>query len=268
MQADGEIIDKSLISDPGSWNLALRPVPGSLGIALFPERRDVAPQWREIEIAPSVRLHDVVYAHPVLLGDFRSVTVMLDAVRFLFLPPGVTDQEDMASLMEAAYPGSGLEVVAVAAGRGVMAMGVEPELIAFLRRTFVNLSVMNPLASLIRYFAGRGGRGGNGEHLYASFRERRMDLAVLDGANILMANSYDVNSPDDGAYYVMAALDALRLDPMTTEVSFTGLSADRTRAVSMLRPYLGRIMPVILPAMMGDGADSLPFDLKIMPLCE
>ncbi len=269
MQSDREIFDKTLVSDPGQWDLVLRPAHGSLGVALLPVARDVAPVWREISLEGPLPLQDAVYAHPLLLSDFRRVTVCIDARRFLFLPPEAADPAQAEALMSAAYPSDGSVTVMAGDLPVSMAMKADAEMLSFFRRTFVNLAVTHPLAVLIRYFAGRGARGGNGVHLYASFRGRRMDVAVLDGGRLLMGNTYDVAAAADGAYYVMAALKTLSLDPALTGVSFTGDQEWRAEATSMLRPYLGRLMPVIMPSGSRWSVSArLPFDLRIMHLCE
>lgn len=269
MQPDREIFDRTLVSDPGQWDLVLRPVHGSLGVALFPVARDVAPVWREISLDGQLPLQEAVYAHPLLLSDFRKVTVSIDARRFMFLPPEASDPARAGELMSAAYPADGSATVMVEGTPAPMAVKADADMLAFFRRTFVNLAVTHPLAVLIRYFAGRGARGGNVAHLYASFRGRRMDVAVLDGPRLLMGNTYDVSAAADGAYYVMAVLKTLSLDPAVTEVSFTGDTGWRAEATAMLRPYLGRLMPVIMPSGSRWSLSApLPFDLRIMHLCE
>ncbi len=217
-------------------------------------------------------LEEAVYANPLMLADFDSVTAIIRGGRFMLLPGFVTDDELAGELFRAQYPADnflppcellvddweGLDARLVyEAGRDEL---------AFLRRTFNNPRFRHPLTVLAGYFTGRRG-GGAASRTLVNVGTDRADIVVLRPGAALCANSFPITGPMDAAYYALAVRQSLSL-PARDELMLAASTAVRAAVAPLLRRGVAFVMPAIEPpAVVASTREtrSLPFTLKVAP---
>ena len=154
-----------------------------------------------------------------------------------------------------------------------MLQSLQPDITAFLKRTFYNITFRSRLSLLVNYFSAPQ-RELTERRAVALIDGQRLTLLAFDGRRMLAANDFSFSTAADGAYYVMASLQRLRFD--TSDPSFTlashgqSMTADGTLA-AILRPYVTNIRAVPFPSLRYRASKSTlqaPFPLLIAPLCE
>lgn len=271
------IIEREMIKEPRLWRLALRLDSRALHVMLYNVVEDNSLIYREILLdgaAPSMlrALEDAVYDNPALLSDFARIDCVVDTSVCLTVPTALDKTEMRYRLMAEAYPDfEGETVSCPLQGLDVsILMGVDSEILGFLRRTFNNPSIHHHLAPLCRYFHGKSRLGNTGK-MYANFHDSRLDLIAFGKDSLSLANTFEYREPMDAVYYILACRRMLGLDASSDELFLAGDNDARDAVSATLREYLAYVMPVIFPSSMfraGRDAMRAPFDLIVLPLCE
>lgn len=226
--------------------------------------------------APLKALEDAVYSTPMLLADYRSVTVAVRTTAYTLCADVLGDTCADACADICAIGGDGLTLMhdAIAAAGATTVWAVADDILNFVRRTFHNCTIVHHTTPLLRYFAGRR-RAGNGGKTYAHFHAGNpaaVDIIIFDGdGHFALAATKIINSDADAMYYILAAARACGADPAADSICLCGDGARRAALMPLLRRYVASVMPVIFPAAAfrgGDAALKAPFPLILMPLCE
>lgn len=272
-----DILDKDLVGDPSICNLLFRVGKGRLDVAVYSVVHDNSLIYRSFPLGQDGEdelksLEATIYDNPLLLAEFRRVHCLVDPGNAMAIPAEVDDDADRERVFRAAHPSFEGEIVTSSAGvrNAVFTFGLGASLAGFLRRTFHGVDVECHIATLCRYFSTRPGRG-NSRRMICNFRPDAMDVIVIQGADLLLANTFSFRNPMDAVYYIMATRHSLGLDPSGDELLLAGDQNVRSSITPELRRFIGRVMPVIFPPQMfRSGKESLrvPFDLIISPICE
>lgn len=272
-------LDKELISQPELWRLVLMVGSGRLYVALYPPVAREEIMWRQFAFdaaapSPLKALEDIIYDNPLLLCDFRCVDCILDTPGCLFVPAD-TPSDDYELLLSAVRPdAASAEILAQPAGPdAVMLQPLDPDITAFLKRTFYNITFRSRLPLLVNYFSAPQ-RELTERRAIALIDGQRLTLLAFDGRKMLAANDFTFSTPADAAYYVMASIQRLHFDPadsgFTLAIYGQSMTAEGTLA-STLRPYVANIRAVPFPSLRYRASKSTlqaPFPLLIAPICE
>lgn len=269
-------MDTDQLTDPRTWRMVAEIERRRLTAMLYSTTRSASREMREYPLSddggdgPWLRsLEEAVYDHSLMLSDFDRVSLIIDTHAFSIIPAEAASHAE--TLFAAAFPdeASGMTLVRCPLGvdNAMLVMGLRNDVAGFLRRTFPEAGLWHRLAITVRFFAARSSAGGNGSRLYAILRGNAVDIVALDRNRLLGAMTHQITEPIDAAYYIMATLRRLGLDPMADELFIGGDTDARNAAMGILRNYVNHVMPVILPASAGNDP-IIPFDLKILPLCE
>ncbi len=265
------------IEPPELWNLLLRISRDALHVVIYSIVEDNSLVYRRFNLDTASSswigaLQNVIYDNPAILSDFRRVYCVVETDKYLIVPSECESESDRCLLFGTAFPGSGLEMAVddTATHNAIALTAIEPELRGFINRTFQRVSIVSHIASLCRY-ATLNGSHGNKVRMIANLHERSVDVIVIDGRRLMLANTFAYDKPDDAAYYLLAVRQRLGLDAHNDELFLAGDQACREEIMPMLRNFVARVMPIIFPPQMfkaGKEAMLVPFDLITLPLCE
>ncbi|MDE6266101.1 MAG: DUF3822 family protein [Muribaculaceae bacterium] len=271
------------LENPQSWSLFLRIGPSGFDALLHnpaPEQpmrgiRQGCPEGNDLLPA----LETFVYDNPLLLSDFRSVTILLETPRFTLIPNGVESPVMQRDILSLSLPGGvdpdERENVLTDEVKSVpveIACLPEEKMLTFLRRTFHNPRIMNHLTPLLEYFGSRR-KEGNHARTYVQMRERGLDIIIFRESTVGLCNTFTYSTMDDAAYLILAARQTVGdLDPDNDEIYLCGDLQQRLELGSRLGQFVKNILPVIFPPALfrkSRGVMDIPFDLILMPLlCE
>lgn len=265
------------IETPELWNLLLRISRDALHVVIYSIVEDNSLVYRRFNLDTASSswigaLQNVIYDNPAILSDFRRVYCVVETDKYLIVPSECESESDRCLLFGTAFPGSDLEMAVddTATHNAIALTAIEPELRGFINRTFQRVSIVSHIASLCRY-AALNSIHGNKVKMIANLRERSVDVIVIDGRRLMLANTFAYDKPDDAAYYLLAVRQRLGLDAHNDELLLAGDQACREEIMPMLRNFVARVMPIIFPPQMfkaGKEAMLAPFDLITLPLCE
>lgn len=186
-------------------------------------------------------VEETVYANPLLLCDYRQVTVLLrDNGNTQPVPEGfgpwLPVPEGCESLSQKA-DSDGIEVA-----------GIYPSsLLKFLRRSFNNPRISNHLTPLCAYF-GRLSRRSNRQRAYIQYLGDSVDVLTYRAGAMQFAASYPAQSADDALYFALAVCETVGFDRNEGEMMLTAPAKLRESLQPLLRRYVNSVMPLIVPA--------------------
>ncbi len=269
------MLGKDLIEHPRMWQLILEVSASRLSVVAFSSYEDHALIFESIPLdsaAPtSLRaLEDAVYDNPMLLLDFKRVTVIYDTTRFLPIPHAGTGlAEDLLRRIfpeDNDYAG---EIITNPLPSLDIAIPFEIpcDIAGFIRRTFHNVMIIHQLMPLATYFQAKHPTRRKGKTL-VNLNGDRLDIIILGDTAPLLINSCRFRDPMDAVYHILASRENLAL-PDTEEIMIAGDRATRVAITPVLRRYVRYVMPAIFPSAMfraGKASLAAPFEMILAPL--
>lgn len=273
------VLDKEMIKEPRMWQLVMEPSSDTLSVMAFSplEHHTLISADIPMEkgVSPLKAFQETVYDNPLLLSDFRKVTVLIPAERFMAVPDLMTDPAAREQAFRRAFPAgeadSREEILAeeLPGLHATMLTGVPQEFLGFLRRTFNAPRISHAITPLALYFKAKHPTRPYGK-MIVNLRPGRCDVVILGDAAPLVLNSYRVHDPMDSVYFIMACREGLGLSP-TDEIILAGDPASRGAVAPVLRRFVRYVMPAIFPSTMfraGRAALRTPFEMIVSPLLE
>ena len=272
-------LDPALVPSPQHARLALRLADSGLDVAITSMVHDNSLILHHIpfhgeDVATMRQFEEAVYDNPLLLADFARTDILLDTNRFMVIPPEEADDDKATAILGDLYPDTPFTTVLSPAGAGeapVIATAANPDIVAFVRRTFgENASLAHRLAPLAHFFGLRNHLGNSGK-LHVHLGKDRADIVAYGQGSLLMANSFACSGTDDALYFTLAAARNLSFDPASDRIILSGDPAMRDTLLPMLRKYVSYVMPLIFPSELyraGRNAIEAPLELVILPLID
>lgn len=271
------MLDKDMIKEPRMWQLVMEPGPDTLSVMLFSPIEHHSLISEEIPLdkttSPTKAFQEAVYDNPLLLADFRKVTILLPSTRFMAVPDILDTPEAREEVFRRAFPASEAdnpeEILAeeLPGMSATMLTAIPAAQLGFLRRTFNNPLLSHPLTPLALYFKAKHPTRPRGK-MIANLRRGRCDVVILGDTSPLVLNSFPVRDPMDAVYYIMACREGLGLSP-TDEIILAGDNPSRGAVSPVLRRFIRYVMPAIFPSTMfraGRAALRTPFEMIVAPL--
>lgn len=270
-------LDKDLIKDTHLWRLIMRIDDKKLHVVLFCSLEDNSLIYREIQFDGSAQslqkaLEEAIYENPLLLSDFNRVDCIIETNKFTIIPSEIDNSDVKERIFKETFTSFDGEIVEnnLSGLNANILMGVQKDLLNFIRRTFNNPNIYHNLTPLCRFFLKKS-RSGNAAKMYAHLHENHLDILAFDKDSLRLANSFAFRDPMDAVYYIIACRKMLNLDDSNDEMLIAGNNSAREAITTTLREYLAYVMPVIFPSEMfkaGKDALNAPFDLIVLPICE
>lgn len=272
-----------MIRDTRNWNLYLALDRESIDVMAYNPMEDQSLLNATITLDPAETdrckaIEEAVYDNPLLLNDFKRVTVISRNLHRAIVPDYVLDGgEELASDITRDLagcpddnPGAPLVIDRLPLLDCSISHFIDEKVYNFLTRTFTGVRFIHRLSSLTRYFHGVN-RGTGSFVSYVDLRPGSFDLVMFNGNSLLLANSYDWTEPDDIIYYLLAVRHTLGVEE-NKAVVLTGDRAVREQVMPLMRRFIPTVMPAVFPAAMfragGTVALDTPTDLVVLPLCE
>ena len=276
-------LDKDAVKHPERSSLGLCVDRGALHVMVCDAVSDTLVIYSKLVLDLSLgstakALEEVVYNNPVLLSDFKKVSVSLRSSRFSLLPDEMFESgpEFAEAVAEASFIDDDAEQlcpleVAVKGSGCTLMVKEERDLVDFIRRTFNNPDIVHPLSVLAGDFIKSSSSLGAVGRMFVHLYDRSLDIVIFGDNGPALLNSFSFSDPMDAVYYIMASRSVLGLEQTEGELYLSGDADVREAITPVLREYLGYVMPLVVPAPIikaGPDIQDAPFDLKLMMLCE
>lgn len=264
------------VKNPALWRLAVEVDSAGADIVLTSHYQEPGIIVERLDfpegMAPLAAFEEAIYANPALLSDFTRTDVLIATPRFTIVPAGVQSDEARADIIAMLWPDAALDTVAdpISSTGCTLLMGVDPGLLAFCRRTFIDARPRHALSVLASYFWLQS-RNAPSPKVYARLRPKGVDVVAFSNGKLMVANAFDAPTVDDAAYCILASAQAAGLPLPQTEVMVCGQADQRQPLMAALRQFCPKTMPAIFPSealKLGPQAVKAPFHLLVLPLCE
>lgn len=271
MTINQQPLDKDLIAQPHLWRLVMLVGPTRLEVLMLPPVESEEAVYRSISLdgeaeSQSKAVEDAIYANPLLLSDFKSVTCLVDTPSAMAVPTEISPA-DYDLLCGKAFGVDDPSVVVSPTGTdtAVMLMSVDARLRGFVSRTFYNVRFAHHLAPLCRYLAAVNGEAG--VRLYALLRSDAVDVVALDGRRLLCVNTFECGAAADAVYYILAVARLLGIEEREGRIVTGGQGPMATEAEQMLDGFMQGRETLSMPLLKfryPSGGEEIPLQM----LCE
>lgn len=244
------------ISDSGMDAFLKNSNPEANIVTLFRE------EWIPDETTLLNRIESAVYDHPQVLDDF-SADIVICAQKTLLMPKAeIDDDEETAeNLFRRIYNVRDNELMLSGAQEGAVAAFVlVPGLKSFLQRTFPGSNVHSHLG-LMASRLNPGPTGGIS--IILNISGDNADIVVFNGTTVLVAVSRKWKAEEDLVYHLLNILDIYGLDPKETAMSVNGNPEVKNPLMALMRPMVGMITTMNLPAAAKDANMPVPAALLV-----
>ena len=262
-------LSAAMVENTSACRLDMRFDRNRLDVMIFNPREDNSLIYRRLNLTPdrdgSVlgSLESTVYDNPLLLSDFEKVNIITASDSFAVIPAGFTP-EQASEFIDSPL------LTPLDRLKAEIAFSVEPGILGFFNRAFVNPVITHTLAPLTRYFSDRR-RHGNTTSMFANVESDRLQVIIFDRHRLALANVYRYRAVSDAVYIILSLRKMLGMDSDTDEILLSGDREPRMAVINSLREFIPYVMPVIFPSAMfrmGRAAIDAPFDLTVLSLCE
>ncbi|MCH5220452.1 MAG: DUF3822 family protein [Muribaculaceae bacterium] len=276
---DSTQLTTDLISDPSVYRLGL--LISSMGVDVLVRSRfnDGTVVYRHIDLASNLSqmnaLKEVVYDNPLLTAEFYSTDIVFDTDKFFVVPAALATDEEIERRLTLLWPDERLEATKITLHEGskheaVFVGAIDKTMLGFLRRTFIEPSIMVRMGLLTQYLC-MNNKVGNMGKIHVRVTPGRTDVIALNQKGLLLVNSYSTECTDDSAYYTLAVARHLNYDETSDRILIGGDRKLRDSLTTALRRFVSLVMPDIMSESISsavENADALPFELLIAPLCQ
>lgn len=274
MATENRYLNKDQVESTDLYRVSLRVAENRIDAAVFSQRIDGSLLLSGDETDGSLKkLEDFVYENPLLLVPFSKADIIIETANFLIIPTDIPEKL-YPTLLKEAFAEETEELVPVCntlPGKGLRVLfGVKKEIFGFLNRAFSNPEIYCHITLLLRFF-GDTARHGNAAHLFVNMRKNSIDIAVIAGSEVKIANTFSYNAIGDAVYYILAVRRELGLDSETDEIMVCGESSAKRTLLPEIRKFVPTVIPIIFPAdifRLGKESLTAPFDQIILPICE
>ncbi|MGN1245332.1 MAG: DUF3822 family protein [Muribaculaceae bacterium] len=264
------------IQNPQAWALALRINEDSLIFAAHSNAEPGSLINRALQLARSEdnylrSLENCIYDNPLLLLDFKSITISFSSRHFVIVPDALSDAQ-ASDAFTALFGNVTGDVVIDPMPRcaAKIAFELPTGVLRFINRTFESASIHHHLRAVCEHFAAKS-QGASVCRQFVYLHDGSADVCIFNHDKFAFANSFACPSPADAAFFVLNAWNQFGLSPSSDELQLIGDRNVRDAIAPMLRNYVTYVMPAIFPAAsmrMGHDAVKTPFDLILLLLCE
>ena len=272
-------LEKDFITQPELWRLALMVSDRELSVALYPPVAREEILWRNFTLDRDTpdrlkAIEDIVYDNPLLLCDFKRVDCIVDSKEFMILPETVTDDDMNLFLSSGGFDDDlSSSVISSPAENTRLLQAMDTKVCSFLKRTFYNITFRSKVSLLASYFISSTDNMPARKALALTNGDRLTFLGA-EGHRLLAANEFEFRRPADAAYYILASMKQLGMEPDDPEVALAvrrDINDDENSINALLKPYVRNIMTIPFPMLRYRASRStllIPFPLLLLPICE
>ena len=273
-------LDKDSLARPELWRLVIMIGPRTMDVVLYPPVAREEIVWHRFDLDPAAptplkAIEDIIYENPLLLSNYRKIDCIIDSPRRVMVPCDATAEqaELFLSATIAKEPASESILHSDTGCDARMIQSVDAEILPFLKRTFYNASFHGKLSLLTNYFANHTENSGSIK-IRALVRDSKLTFIALQNNHLLAANDFNYQSVTDAAYYLLASMKNLCIEPTCPELDFAihGESLTATGTLTeILRRYVPSIKAIPFPTLRFRASKStlqIPFPMLILPICE
>lgn len=250
--------------------LYLRVSPGVLSFAVYHPYGGRPPVVENYEVNPTaslnVNLREALATLPLAQENYSSVEVLLN-VPYALKPIELFNEDEAGDIYRQCFRGADhVRVFYDMAGilGATLIYGISDAFCRVIEDSFPASHYSSTTTEVAIRFASAA-RERAGASLYAYRHEGVMDMFVFSGGELRLGNRYGVRTTDDAAYFVMLAVQTLRLN--AGEDSFVVVEEERKDAglAERLRRFLRNVEETDREKSFGrtplSKAANIPYDM-------
>lgn len=268
--------DQLTIDNSGKYKMSIRLRSGGLSFSGYNPSASESFFYENIEFDRAkpymTSLKECFFDREFLTWQYKQIHVITVSSQYTLVPEDVFQEKQKNELLSFAFsaPQSRClnnELKEIAAE---LVFDMDEEVYEFCSRSLLNprfIHHMTPLLSLWK----KQSCARQARQLYVVLSPKKMDVACYDQGNLLFANSFSFDRPDDILYYILYVWKQTGMDQQKDQLRLFGEVSLRSEVVGKLRNYLQFIDPLEIPSeayLMGTEAVQAPLDLIALYVCE
>lgn len=218
------------------------------------------------------QLEKSIYENDFLLKEYRKTYVIFSSERFTLIPTAFAEKEKAHVCYDFCLEkrNESIQSNKLIRNNCYNLFGTDPDVSAFLQRTFHTPVFIHHISPLCEYFYNKS-RLGNFSKMYIQIQSEFIDILAFNQQGLNFAQTYKYRHLNDAIYFILNAWKQLDFDQQKDELQITGTAQTRKEITDILKKYILNVVPVIFPPRIYElGKDTIqaPFDLIALTLCE
>lgn len=265
-------LTKDMISDKERWALSLLLTKQTLHVKAVRAIGTPAAICESLPLSaaaeiPNSAFQEIIYENPLLLGNFRSTTILVDTEEYFVAPSeSVSDDASLAAAVKQMGLDDADQVTLTAEldDFNTLCFNVDKNTYRFISRTFPTAALSHPIASLARHFRQKA-RQGNAAKVFVDLNAHNFHVLTYDRMGLVSAGSFEATAAADITYYTLMSAQAANIDPTRDQFILSGPNDLRSMLTPALRPFAAFVLPALVPSAVAEILPNcnLPFSLQI-----
>jgi hypothetical protein len=216
-------------------------------------------------------LKEFFFAHEFLTWTYKRIQVIPLSSPYTLTPAALFDEKRKEGFLTFNF--SRPEKMCLSntpeGGQETVVFGMDREIYEFCVRSFVSPSFIHPVTPLL-VFGKRQSRISLPRRMYGILHGKTLDILCFERGNILLANTFHVEKPEDIIYYILYVWRQTGMEQEKDELYFSGDAERRSVLTGILHTYLRHIRPVEIPSeayLLGTEIVRMPVDVVALLVC-
>ena len=189
------------------------------------------------------RHEEIMLTHKILKARYKKVSVLFNTPKFTLVPASLYEAKNAEDLMlfcgRKAEPGDKIISNRMHLGEMVCLCYVPEYLYFLIRSQHEKAAIIQKEVPIIESLVLKREHSKKSDRLMLYFHDDEMTITVSKNGSIELCNTFGYSNMDNMVYYVLFAIDQLRLDAKQTSFEVSGdIEADDIRFMT-LRKYVG-----------------------------
>ena len=214
------------------------------------------------------RLEDVVYEHPLLFDDVKSVVLLHPSMTTLAPSALIQDSEieSVDAVMDKYDLSEDKECFAETIGDAddnQLLYSMPRGMYGFLERCFPTEHIHHSLNPFLNCFL-PSASAARGDAMWVDLHGDSADVAAFRDGRLLLANTWNYRSETDIVYYLVMVWRTLGMDADSGHLYLSGPAKARSNVTAMLRKYINYVaMPSVARELKDSVAAGIPLSMAV-----
>lgn len=217
-------------------------------------------------------LKEFFFEHEFLTYAYKRTNLVCVSPQYTLVPEEVFSDRQKSDLLSFTFlsPESKCMNNLLARESAEVVFGIDEEVYEFCSRSLINPAFIHHITPQLVLWKQQS-RVLIPRQLYVVLHRKMMDVVCYAQGNLLFANTFEYDKPDDILYYILYVWKQVGMDQEKDQLHLYGGVSLRNNITLTLRNYIQYISPAEIPSdayLLGAEIVQAPLDLIALSVCE
>lgn len=252
-------------------SISLRPNGFSFVIQAVDSDRILAVCYSQVSANSSISVYSkslsVFFKHEMLQKTFQTISIVYVTPRITIIPSSLFSTHNLTLLFETNHvlvPNDVVLDYKLKQTQGYLVYTIPSQIIEACKEAFGNHIRFLPQAAPFLESSCIQNKIKTNKQVYILLDDTFFDIAVLEGHNILLYNTFEFSNNNDYMYFVMNVFEQLQLNPLEIPVMLSGVISKASHYYESIQMFIKHVH-IIEPTQSHKDFLQYPFEQSLYP---